>query len=210
MHPDRVKKIYDFYSDFYDFVFSWILNPHLKYAISQQDFKEGQKILEIGIGTGVSLSNYPPFCRIYGIDISSGMLKKALRRAQKHNIKNVELKVMDATNLEFPDKSFDYVIAAFVISVCQNPERMLDEMLRVLKDDGKIMLVNHFASKNRIINAFERILNPITKRIGWRMDLSVEALLMRDGIEIEKKMKLFFFSPWTALILRKSRPHISG
>ncbi len=209
MHPDRVKKIYDFYSDFYDFVFSWILNPHLKYAISQQDFKEGQKILEIGIGTGISLKNYPSFCRIYGIDISSGMLEKAIRRVERHSIKNVELKVMDATALEFPDRSFDYVVAAFVISVCENPERMLEEMVRVLKDDGRIILVNHFASKNRIINALEKILNPVTKRIGWRMDLSLEALLMRDGIEIEKKMKLFFLSPWTAVILRKSKGYIS-
>lgn len=203
MHPDKVKKIYDFYSDFYDFLFSWILNPHLQYAISQQNFKEGQKILEIGIGTGTSLNNYPPFCNITGIDISSGMLKKAMKRVKKQNLKNVELKVMDSTNLEFSDRSFDYVVAAFVISVCQHPEKMLDEMLRVLKDDGKIILVNHFASENKIINLFEKILNPITKKIGWRMDLSLNTLLKRDGFWLEKKTKIIPFAPWSVVILRR-------
>lgn len=203
LNPERVKKIYDFYSDFYDFLFSWILNPHLKFALSHLNFKEGQKILEIGIGTGISLNNYPPFCNVTGIDISSGMLKKALKRAKKQNLKNVTLKVMNATALDFSDKSFDYVIAGFVISVCEHPERMLDEMLRVLKDDGKIILVNHFASENRIINLFENILNPITKKIGWRMNLSLNTLLKRDGIRVEKKTKIFPFSPWTAVILTK-------
>lgn len=205
LHSDKVKKIYDFYSDFYDFLFSWILNPHLQYAISQQNFKEGQKILEIGIGTGTSLNKYPPFCNITGIDISSGMLEKARKRVKKLNLKNVELKVMDTTNLEFFDRTFDYVIAAFVISVCQHPERMLDEMLRVLKDDGKIILVNHFASESKIINSFEKILNPITKKIGWRMDLSLNTLLRRDGVRLENKTKIFLFSPWTTVILRKDR-----
>jgi phosphatidylethanolamine/phosphatidyl-N-methylethanolamine N-methyltransferase len=205
LHPEQVKKIYDFYSDFYDFLFSWILNPHLQYVISQQNFKEGQRILEIGVGTGISLNNYPRFCKVTGIDISPGMLKEAMKRVKKQNLKNIELKVMDATNLGFPDKNFDYVVAAFVISVCQHPEKMLDEMLRVLKDDGKIILVNHFASDNRIINSIERILNPLTKKIGWRMDLSLNDLLKRDGVRVENKIKLVSFSPWTAVILRKDK-----
>lgn len=203
MHPERIKKIYDFYSDFYDFVFSWILQPNLKYALSKQNFKEGQKILEIGVGTGASLIYYPPFLHITGIDISSGMLEKAMKRIKKLNLKNVELKIMDCTNLEFSDRSFDYVVAAFVISVCQHPEKMLDEMLRVLKDDGKIILVNHFASENRIINSIEKFLNPLAKKIGWRMDLSLDTLIKRDGVLLENKTKIFLFSPWTTVILRK-------
>lgn len=203
MNPEKVKKIYDFYSDFYDFIFSWILNPNLKHILSFLEFKKGDKILEIGIGTGISIENYPTYCRITGIDISEGMLKKAKKRAERLKLNNVELKIMDATNLDFPDKSFDYVIAAFVISVCQHPEKMVDEMLRVLKDDGRIVIVNHFASENKFINSIEKLLDPLTKNIGWRMDLCLSSLLQRDGLRVERKTKLFPFSPWTGIILRK-------
>lgn len=203
MKTEKVRSIYDFYSDFYDILFSWILGPNLKYAISLVDFREGQSILEVGIGTGISLKNYPAGCCITGIDISSGMLKKAEKRAEKLRFKRIELKVMDATKIEFPDKFFDYVVAAFVISVCQQPELVLSEMLRVLKDDGRIILVNHFASENKLINFLERILNPITKNIGWRMDLSLRSLVNRDGVVVEKQTKLFPFSPWSVVILKK-------
>jgi phosphatidylethanolamine/phosphatidyl-N-methylethanolamine N-methyltransferase len=210
LHIEKVKKIYDFYSDFYDFVFAWILSPNLKYAMSLHQFKEGQHILEVGIGTGISLKNYPPFCKITGVDISSGMLKKAEERARKLKLKNIELKVMDGTKLEFPDRSFDYVIAAFVVSVCHQPEKMLDEMIRVLKDNGRIIIVNHFASEIMPINAIEKLMNPLTERLGWRMDLSLRDLLKRNDIILEKKKKILPFSPWTVVILRKDLKNVKG
>jgi len=197
------KKVYNFYSGFYDAAFSWVVKPHLRKAFRELNLKGGEKILEIGIGTGLSLKYYPKDCFVTGVDLSPNMLKKAEDKANNKNLANVKLHVMDATDLVFNNSSFDYIIAGFVISVCSTPHLVIKEMKRVLKDSGRIVFINHFMSKNTVVKKVEKTVNPLTKKIGWRMDISIDDIFNDTGITLERVIKLNKIAPWSIVIARK-------
>jgi phosphatidylethanolamine/phosphatidyl-N-methylethanolamine N-methyltransferase len=202
MNRDYIKKVYSFYSPFYNYVFGWILEPRIKYALSHADTKR-KKILEIGIGTGLSLKYYDD-CEIIGIDLSYEMLKKAQKFNRKCK-KNLELFQMDACNLGFKDSSFDLVLCAFVLSTIPNFEDALKEIWRIIKPDGRVIVVNHFMSKNPVIRYIEKGLDPITKFVGWKNDFSEEKILSSNLFELIECKKKRWWSPWKALYLKPNK-----
>jgi phosphatidylethanolamine/phosphatidyl-N-methylethanolamine N-methyltransferase len=202
MNRDYIKKVYSFYSPFYNYVFGWILEPRIKYALSHVDTKR-KKILEIGIGTGLSLKHYND-CEIIGIDLSYEMLKKAQKFNRKCK-KNLELFQMDACNLGFKDSSFDLVLCAFVLSTIPNFEDALKEIWRITKPDGRVIVVNHFISKNPVIRYIEKGLDPITKFVGWKNDFSEEKILSSNLFELIECKKKRWCSPWKALYLKPNK-----
>lgn len=156
-----------------------------KRAIGLLNVSENAKILEIGVGTGLTLDLYPPDCTIVGIDISKQMISKAKRRVSRHNNNHFTFKVMDALNLGFEDNTFDAVVASYVITTVSDPLRACLEMRRVCKEEGKIIVVNHSKSENGFLRKLEEMISPLCWRVGFATDLNVIEPLTLSGIDID-------------------------
>ena len=167
-----VERAYARWAPVYDAVFGKVFAPGRAAAIAAAERhcgSQGGRILEVGVGTGISLPHYTRANRITGIDISAPMLRKAVDRVRAFGLGNVEaLSVMDAANLALPDASFDVVVAQYVITAVPEPERTLDEFVRVLKPGGEIVLVNHIGAESGPRRWFELGFAPIARRLGWR------------------------------------------
>jgi phosphatidylethanolamine/phosphatidyl-N-methylethanolamine N-methyltransferase len=152
----------------YDLVFGAVFDRGRQAAIIAAE-RLGGRILEVGVGTGISLPDYARTNRLVGVDLSEPMLRKAQERVAEHHLDNVEaLAVMDAENLGLPDDAFDVVVAQYVITAVPHPERTLDEFARVLKPGGEIVLVNHIGAETGLRRAFEAWFSPVARRLGWR------------------------------------------
>src|SRR6202000_517501 len=167
---ESVEQAYDRWAPIYDLVFGNVFSKGRDAAI-QATNKLGGRVLEVGIGTGISLPLYAPHVRIFGTDISEAMLKKAKKRAAELKLGNVEgLAVMDAEKLEFPDNSFDVVMAQYVVTAVPNPEAAMDEFARVLRPGGEIILLSRVSAESGIRRVIEQGVAPLAHRLGWRTD----------------------------------------
>src|SRR5690242_17223623 len=148
MELEAIKKAYRRYARLYDLYFGAVFQPGRKAVVQRMDCQSGQRVLEVGVGTGLSLPLYPKDAHVTGIDISPEMLERARTRLAREGIARptIELHVMDAERMIFPDDSFDKVVAMYVVSVVPHPKRLVDEMRRVCKPNGEIFIVNHFHS----------------------------------------------------------------
>jgi len=183
-----MERLYSFYSPFYDHVFGLLLGPGRRQAFHYLDRRPNQKILEIGVGPGSTLEYYPRNTHLVGIDISSSMIHRAREKAANLNSGSFfEFQVMDATHLDFPDNSFDVVMAAYVITTVANPHQVCQEMLRVVKPGGKIIAVNHSRCENGShLGRLEDLLAPLFVRIGFTTDLDVIRVMREVGIEVKQ------------------------
>lgn len=192
----HVKRVYGFYSGIYDFLFKSFFYPRHREVVDSMDIKPNEKILEVGVGTGLSLPLYPRHCQITGIDISLEMLREAEKKRDKFALDHVTLQEMDACNLEFADDTFDYVIAMFVVSVVPDPVKLIKEMMRVTKKSGHMVIVNHFLSPNPVLARIEEILCPLFRKIGWRSDLDLDHLIKETRLQVMNNYKLRPFDLW--------------
>ncbi len=199
MEAQEIHKIYSVFSGFYDMVFGQFFHASREEAIGLLDIRQGERILEVGVGTGLSLRYYPPHCQVTGIDFCEPMLKKGRARLQAEVLSHIHLIQMDAMALTFPDNAFDSVFAAYVISAVPDPHRVLAEMIRVCKPGGKIVLLNHFQNGNRLISRCERAISPLTKKIGFRSDLNLSDLLTDVPLHVEKKQNVKPFNYWKVI-----------
>lgn len=165
---DMVAKAYDRWSPVYDLVFGRVFERGREASIAAAE-RIGGRILEVGVGTGISLPDYAATNRIVGIDISESMLRKAKARVSALGLRHVEgLEVMDAEKLTFPDDSFDVVVAQYVVTTAPNPEATLDEFARVVRPGGEVILVSRLGADAGLRRAIERFFAPIASRLGWR------------------------------------------
>src|SRR3981081_963460 len=165
---DTVAKAYARWAPVYDFVFGAVFDGGRK-AWTAAAERIGGRILDVGIGTGISLLDYAPAHRIVGVDYSEPMLRKAHERVTAHQLDHVDaLAVMDAQHLGFPDGFFDGVVAQYVITTVPDPEAALDEFARVTKLGGEIILVNHLGAESGPRRLFEQGFAPMARRLGWR------------------------------------------
>jgi phosphatidylethanolamine/phosphatidyl-N-methylethanolamine N-methyltransferase len=163
-----VEKAYERWAPIYDLVFGKVFDQGRQSTIAEAD-RIGGRILDVGVGTGLSLSDYSRNTQICGVDLSEPMLRKAQRRVRALSLSNVEvLAVMDAKHLAFKDGSFDAVVAQYVITAVPDPEATLDEFVRVLKPRGELILVNHIGAESGPRRAFELAFAPLARRLGWR------------------------------------------
>ncbi|MBI5265254.1 MAG: class I SAM-dependent methyltransferase [Bradyrhizobium sp.] len=163
-----VEKAYGRWAPVYDLVFGKVFDQGRQSTIEVAD-RIGGRILDVGVGTGLSLSDYSRSTRLCGVDISEPMLRKAQQRVRLLKLTNVELlAVMDAKNLAFADGCFDAVVAQYVITAVPDPEGTLDEFLRVLKPGGELILVNHIGAESGPRRLFELAFAPFARRLGWR------------------------------------------
>jgi len=168
LDKDTITKAYARWAPVYDLVFGAVFERGRTAAIAAAE-RIGGRILEVGVGTGLSLPDYARTNRLVGVDISEPMLRKAQERIAAERLTHVQgLAVMDATQLAFPDATFDVVVAQYVITAVPHPEATLDEFARVLKGGGEIVLVNHIGAETGLRRAFERWFAPVARRLGWR------------------------------------------
>jgi phosphatidylethanolamine/phosphatidyl-N-methylethanolamine N-methyltransferase len=172
MERDQVAEAYGRWAPVYDMVFGPVFRRGRRAAVAVAE-RVGGRILEVGVGTGLSLGDYSARNRIVGIDISAPMLEKARARVAKLGLRQVErLSVMDAEHLSFPDASFDVVVAQYVVTAIPNPETALDEFVRVVRPGGEIVLTTRIGAEKGLRGALEKLLMPLTSRMGWRTEFS--------------------------------------
>ena len=172
LDKDTIAKAYGRWAPVYDLVFGAVFDQGRRAAIAAAE-RIGGRILEVGVGTGISLPDYDRKCRLFGVDISEGMLRKAEERVSELGLSNVEgLAVMDAENLSFPDASFDVIVAQYVITTVPNPEAALNEFARVLKPGGEIILVSRIGAEAGLRRTLERWFAPAARRLGWRTEFA--------------------------------------
>jgi phosphatidylethanolamine/phosphatidyl-N-methylethanolamine N-methyltransferase len=186
---DFVEGVYEKLASVYDLVFGPTLHPGRLVARDRMGIRAGDRILEVGVGTGINLSLYPKGCHITGIDLSTSMLEKARERVARQELRDVRLVEMDAARLTFADDSFDIVYAPYLVSVVPDPVQVVREMRRVCRPGGKIIVLNHFRSANPILSRIERAISPFTVHIGFKSDLDLPGFLAQadlQPISIEK------------------------
>ena len=172
MRTSTVAAAYDRWAPIYDLVFGQVFRRGRALAVEAAD-RIGGRVLEVGCGTGISLAQYSRRCRLYGIDISDGILAKARRRAAR--LPNVEaIEVMDAEALRFPDDSFDVVVAQYVVTAVPNPERALDEFARAVRPGGEIVITTRIGAGHGLRGRIEKTLMPLTSRLGFRTEFPFE------------------------------------
>ena len=180
---DFVARVYENIAWGYDLVFGPTLHPGRVDAIKRMGIKPGDRVLEVGVGTGINVDLYPSNCAVTGIDLSSSMLEKARERVARKGVRNVRLLQMDAANLKFADDSFDIVYAPYVISVVPDPVAVTREMRRVCRPGGRIVILNHFRSSNPLMARIERMISPLTVHIGFKSDLDLPAFLAQAELK---------------------------
>ncbi len=190
MDPDKIERVYTSYAGFYDRVFGKVFHEGRESAIRNLNVQPNEQILEVGVGTGLALPMYPRHCRIVGIDVSEGMLARAKEKAAAHQLDHVELHRMDAGAMQFNDDSFDTVVAAYVVTAVPDYRKVVNEMIRVCRPGGRIIMLNHFSNGNKVIAAVEKALSPITKHLGWRTDLSLTTVLEGTSLHIARNQRV--------------------
>jgi phosphatidylethanolamine/phosphatidyl-N-methylethanolamine N-methyltransferase len=204
MPEPHESRVYSDLAHLYDAVFGRAFVDHEHEVIESLSFRPNQRVLEVGVGTGISLDAYPPYVHIVGVDASADMLTHAIAKTRENGWGHVEVRQGDALHLDFPDNSFDWVTSFHVMTVVTEPRRMMDEMVRVCKPGGRIVLISHFASPKRWLYFLATIVNPLTKLIGWTTRLRARDVLDGQPIVVERNERFSRVSVHFILVARKA------
>jgi phosphatidylethanolamine/phosphatidyl-N-methylethanolamine N-methyltransferase len=199
LDTNAIRKSYRRYARGYDFYFGAVFQPGRKAVIDKMHCQRGEHILEVGVGTGLSLPLYPSYVSVTGIDLSTDMLERAWTRKERDGLDQVELYEMDAEQMTFADNSFDKVVAMYVASVVPHPERLVDEMRRVCRSDGEIFIVNHFHHMNPVVARLEKLVAPLSRMLGFRPDFSLESFIQETGLAVVDSSPVNLLGYWTLL-----------
>lgn len=203
MNLDSITTTYRRYARHYDALFGPILHHGRKLVVDALELSPGDRVLEVGVGTGLSLPMYPPEVKITGIDISPHMLDLAHARVARDGLESVvELLEMDAENLRFANGSFDKVVAMYVMSVVPNPVQVVNEMRRVCQPSGEIFIVNHFHSQVPLVREMERLLAPLSRWAGFRPDMELAGFIRETQLDVIDVASANLFGYWQILRCR--------
>ena len=182
---EHIERVYSNYAGVYDRLFGRVFQASRETLVRNLTMSAGERVLEVGVGTGLCLPLYPPHCDLTGIDLSQAMLEKSSERVQELGLQNVKLLQMDAGAMDFPDDSFDVIVAAYVVTAVPDYRKLMSEMIRVSRPGGRLLLLNHFTQDSSIVAAVEKAISPICVRMGFRTDLSVDEVI--DGWPLMKE-----------------------
>lgn len=197
---------YQRYARFYNFYFGRVMNPGRLKSIEFAELQSHEEVLEVGVGTGLSLPFYPSDISVTGIDLSPSMLKRAEKLVSENNLTHVKaLKIMNAEQMTFADNSFDCVVAMHVSTVVGNPEKFADEMRRVCKPGGRIVIVNYFHDPSSALGKMSVMIAPYARMIGFRHDLTLEEFLSRTKFKIEKSAPVNLFKMHDVFLVRNDK-----
>jgi phosphatidylethanolamine/phosphatidyl-N-methylethanolamine N-methyltransferase len=174
----------------YDYTFGMVAREGRRHAVELINEGSG-RVLEVGVGTGLSLPEYDKHLEIVGIDLSPDMLEKARERVADEELDHVTgLHEMDAADLKFPDGAFDTVVAMYVMTVVPEPEIVMRELARVTKPGGQVLLVNHFSQREGVRGWVERRMAPFADKIGWRSVFDVSRVTVCDDLDLVERKSL--------------------
>ena len=199
------SKLYYELSHLYDKLFTRVFSPRIERVIRSLGIEPGAQVLEVGAGTGLSFGAYPNHCQVTGIDLAPEMLEQAQEKIDRNGWRHLKVLEMDALNLKFADNTFDYVMAFHVVSVVPDVRRLMDEVLRVSKPGARIVVINHFRSRNRLLAAFDRLMEPATRRLGWHT-LSLEDVVAKAPVDVQRAFKMSPYSLFTILLATNRKP----
>ena len=203
MEAERTERLYSRLSGHYDLLFDRVFQPGREAALEAMELRPGESVLEVGVGTGLVLPLYPRSVDVMGIDLSEGMLEEARYRIAALGMRNATVLRMDAAKLDFADDSFDAILAPYLISVVSDPERVMAEMKRVCRPGGRIVIVNHFLSRNPLKASLEKLLTPLSVHVGFRLDTPVRCVTQDADLDLEMHRRVNLLGNWTLLRLRK-------
>lgn len=197
------SRFYHQFSSLYDPLFAQFFKDRALRAIRDLDIPPGAKVLEVGVGTGLSLPAYPDHAHVTACDLSPEMLRQAQAKVDKHRWRHIELLQMDGQRLEFPEESFDYVMAFHVITVVSEPRELMDELVRVTKPGGIILMINHFRSHREWLAKLIDSIDPLTRHLGWQTTLGLEEVIADKPVQVEQRYKTAARSLFNVVVLRK-------
>jgi phosphatidylethanolamine/phosphatidyl-N-methylethanolamine N-methyltransferase len=204
MNERAVRTAYRRWAPVYDSTIGRVVAEGRKRAVEIVNKRSG-RVLEVGVGTGLSLPAYRRELEIVGIDLSPDMLKKARERVAAEGLANVTgLHEMDAADLKFPDASFDTVVAMFVMTVVPEPEKVMRELARVCRPGGEVLIVNHFSTEEGVRGWVERRMAPLGDKLGWRPVFDLERVMVCDDLKLVERRPLRPIGLFTMLRFRKA------
>ena len=194
-----VRHAYRRWAPIYDFTFGTVAESGRKHAAKIINRRRG-RVLEVGVGTGLSLPCYEKHLTVTGIDLSPEMLDKARARVRRQGLGNIDgLYEMDAGALAFPDESFDTVVAMYVMTVVPDAEKVMRELERVCATGGEVILVNHFSQEEGVRGFVERRLAPLASSIGWHAVFALDRVLVCEDLRLAERRTLWPFGLFTML-----------
>ncbi|MES1954146.1 phosphatidylethanolamine N-methyltransferase [Salinisphaera hydrothermalis EPR70] len=200
MDERSVVTAYRRLSSTYDRFFGPVFEQGRQVAVHKMNCQAGDRVLEVGVGTGLSLEHYPDGVEVVGIDVSPDMLEHARQRVNG-NADRITLQVMDGQATEYPDDSFDKVVAMYVVSVAPDPKKLVEEMKRVCKPGGEIFIVNHFSQKGPMAK-LERLASPLSKLVGFRPSFPIDDFLAMADLDVVESVPVNAFGYWTFIHAR--------
>jgi len=209
MDEASIINSYRRYAGSYDRIFGPIFAQGRKQAVRKMNCLADERILEVGIGTGLAVNYYPAYTKVFGIDISPHMLAVARRNIARECAGNVCLSLMDAQKLCFPDNFFNKVSAMYVATVVPEPALMMDEIKRVCEPDGDIFILNHFSSPHFIPSLFESMLKPLEKFIGFRPRFSMQRFIADNALDVVDTLPVNLLGYWTLIHAKNRKPQPS-
>jgi len=210
MKESWTEKCYDLWSKFYDYTFGALVHKRHIRALHQLRTVPGDVILDLGVGTGMTLPEYSDDITVVGADLSWGMLGKAADKKRAKSLDHVQLVQADAMFPPFSEHSFDHVIIAHTISVVSEPNKLLLWAKRMVKAEGTIILLNHFHASNPVIAFFESLLNPMFIKIGWKSDLALEDCLKGTDLHVRYHFKTSAVDIWQIVVLSPTAPPLQS
>lgn len=208
MSEPETGRCYDLWAGIYDRTFGALVHNRQLRALEQLRPSPGDRVLDIGVGTGMTLPHYRNDITVVGMDLSGGMLGKARDKVRRERLDHCQLVQADAMRPPFADASFDHIMISHTISVVSDPARLIAWAKRLLKPGGRIVVLNHFQSTQPLLGRIEHVLNPLCVKIGWRSDLSLEECLRGSDLHVQYRFKMSLFDFWQIVVLSKTEPRV--
>ena len=199
MDEKAVKRAYARWAPVYDFSFGAITQTGRDHAVRTINQRQGT-VLEVGVGTGISLCKYKSHLKITGIDLSPEMLARARERVAKERLSHVkEVLEMDASDLKFEEHSFDTVVAMYVMTVVPDPDQVMSELERVCKPGGEVIIINHFSQDFGVRGKFEKAIAPFAEHLGWRPEFPISRVMTQNNLSLKENVQISPFGLFTML-----------